>query len=199
MKRLKRGLGRLFLWITGWKLGGEVSSHKKYILIAAPHTSNWDLVFMLAFAYVCDVQISWLGKHTLFRWPFGPFMRWLGGIPIDRRAHHNTVQHVAQLFGERESLVLAVPAEGTRKYREYWKSGFYFMAQEAHVPIVLGFLDYKNKRGGFGPALMPTGNIRADMDQIRAFYKDITGRHPENQGRIRLQLEDESPREPGST
>lgn len=191
MTRIKRWIGQFFLWITGWKLKGEVSAHKKYVLIAAPHTSNWDLVFMLAFAYVCELKVSWLGKHTLFRWPFGVFMRWLGGLPIDRRAHHNTVEHVADLFRERESLILAIPAEGTRKYRDYWKSGFYYIALEANVPIVLGFLDYKNKCGGFGPAIVPSGDVHQDMDRIREFYKDITGRHPENKGRIRLQVEDD--------
>ena len=132
-----------------------------------------------------------MGKHTLFKPPFGWFMRWMGGVAVDRRANHNVVDQMAKELRERESLILAVPAEGTRKYVDYWKSGFYYIAQQAGVPIILGFLDYEKKVGGFGPALMPSGDIRADMDKIREFYKDIKGKRPEYFGRIRLRAEEE--------
>jgi 1-acyl-sn-glycerol-3-phosphate acyltransferase len=156
---------------------GEVPDTPKYVLIAAPHTSNWDLPIMLCLAFAFRTSLFWMGKHTLFRRPFGPIMRWLGGIPIDRREAHNVVELSAQLFRNAERLVMVVPPEGTRQKVRYWKTGFYRIAESAHVPIVLGFLDYRRKVGGLGPVVVPTGDIDADMVVIRAFYADITGKY----------------------
>ncbi len=191
MKLLKRWLGHFVLWIFGWEKVGERPKPDKYVLIAAPHTSNWDLIFMLAYAYVFDLHISWLGKHSLFKFPFGWFMKFLGGIPIDRRSSNNAVKQVAEIIAKSKQISLAIPPEGTRSHRDYWKSGFYYIAREANVPIVLSFLDYAAKRGGFGPTIMPSDDLRADMDKIRDFYKDIKGKFPENYNRIRLRAEDE--------
>lgn len=188
----------MLLKLTGWKAEGSLPG-KKLILIAAPHTSNWDFVYMMIMAMYFDIKVSWMGKHTLFRFPYGWFMRWMGGIPVDRRANHNVVTATAEQFQKVDSLILGIPAEGTRKYVDYWKSGFYYIAKEANVPIVLGFLDFEKKIGGFGPAITPSDDLRADMDIIRAFYKDIKGKHPENFGRIRLRAEDEIPTPPSET
>jgi 1-acyl-sn-glycerol-3-phosphate acyltransferase len=163
------------------------------VLIAAPHTSNWDLAYLLAFAGLFDVHISWLGKHTLFRPPLGAVMRRLGGIPVRRHRRGNLVTEVAGLFADREDLALVVPAEGTRSRAPHWKSGFYHIAREARVPIVCGYLDYARRRGGFGLTLTPTGNVRADMDRIRAFYADKVGRYPEKFGPVRLEDEGAAP------
>jgi 1-acyl-sn-glycerol-3-phosphate acyltransferase len=159
------------------------------VLIAAPHTSNWDLAYLLALGEAFELRVSWLGKHTLFRPPLGAVMRSVGGIPVVRHKKGQLVTEAAKLFAERKELALVVPAEGTRSRSEYWKSGFYHIARSAGVPIVCGYLDYARKRGGFGLAVLPTGDVRADMDRIRAFYADKVGRFPEKFGPVRLQEE----------
>ncbi len=182
-------MARLFLRITGWKADGVRPDVPKYVLIAAPHTTNWDFPFTLAFAAVFGIRIRWMGKHTLFRWPFGWFMRAVGGIPIRRERNNDLVRTMADDFGNHEQLALTVPVEGTRSRVEYWKSGFYHIARQAGVPIVPGYLDYARKRGGFGPALMPSGDLKADMDKLRAFYADKIGKFPELFGPVRLREE----------
>lgn len=182
-------LGRLYLWLLGWKLEGQKPPFKKYLILAAPHTSNWDVPLMLAMSYVYGIRVCWIGKHTLFRPPLGPLMRWLGGVPVDRRARHNAVQQMVDELARRDELCLMITPEGTRSRSEYWKSGFYFIALQAQVPIVLGLLDYRRKVGGLFDALHPTGDISADMDRIRAFYQGASGKHPQEFGPIRLREE----------
>ncbi len=186
---LKRRLGELHLRLTGWRLDGDKPALRKYVLIAAPHTSNWDLVHMLALSFVYEVRIAWLAKHTIFRGPFGWLFRRLGGIPVDRSAPHGLVADIARHFAVQDALVLVVAPEATRRRVEYWRSGFYQIARAARVPIVLGFLDYPRRRGGFGPAITPTDDVRADMDAIRAFYRNKVGRRPHCQGPVRLREE----------
>lgn len=182
-------IGKTFLVFFGWESEGGRPLESKFVLIAAPHTSNWDLPFMMALAWSYELKVSWMGKHVLFRWPHGPFMRWLGGIPINRDKANNRVQQMADEFAGRDNFVLIVPAEGTRSYTAHWKSGFYHIARSANVPIGMGYLDFERKRGGFGPGLIPTGDMRADMDQIRAFYGDKLGKNPELFGPILLKEE----------
>jgi len=174
---LKR-IARIFLRLTGWKPEGAPPARRRFVLIAAPHTSNWDLFYLLALAAVYDLHISYMMKHSVFRGPFGPIFRSLGGIPIYRHKRADLVKQMVEAFGERDEFVLVVPAEGTRSRVELWKSGFYHIAREAGVPIVCGYLDYARKRGGFGPALVPSGSITDDMDLIRDFYADKRGKHP---------------------
>ena len=187
---MRRFLARAFLRATGWKLEGIPPKPHRFVLIAAPHTSNWDLAYLLAFAEVAELRISFMMKHTVFRGPFGPFFRSLGGTPIRLHLRENPLKPMIQLFPAREDLVLVVPAEGTRARVEYWKSGFYHIAREAEVPIVLSYLDYARRRGGFGPAVIPTGRFREDMDAIRDFYADKSGRHPELFAEPKLREED---------
>lgn len=188
---MRRLLARAFLRATGWTPEGAPPKPHRFVLIAAPHTSNWDLAYLLAFAEVFDLRISFMMKDSVFRGPFGPLFRSLGGIPIRRHLRENLVKQMIELFRAREDLVLVVPAEGTRDRVEVWKSGFYHIAREAEVPIVLGYLDYARKRGGFGPAVVPTGRFREDMEVIRDFYADKTGRHPALFGEPRLREEAE--------
>jgi 1-acyl-sn-glycerol-3-phosphate acyltransferase len=182
-------LARLFLRWTGWEVEGQRPAARRYVLIAAPHTSNWDLAYLLALAWALDVKIAWMGKHQLFRGPMGTVMRKLGGVPVRRDRRNDLVQQMADRIEAAEAMALTVPAEGTRDYVAHWKSGFYRIAQRAQVPIVLGYLDYSRRRGGFGPEIVPTGDIAQDMDEIRAFYADKRGRHPELEGEIRLKEE----------
>jgi len=192
--RAVRGfLARAFLRITGWKPEGARPTAPRFVLIAAPHTSNWDLAYLLALAEIYELRVSWMGKHTLFRPPLGPLFRALGGIPIRRHERADRVAAMAEEFGARESFALVVPSEATRGWAPYWKSGFYHIARGANVPIVMGFLDYRRRRGGFGPALLASGDVGKDMDQIRAFYADKVGKFPAQFGPVRLREEDPVP------
>jgi 1-acyl-sn-glycerol-3-phosphate acyltransferase len=185
-------LGKLGIALTGWRPVGPVPEARRFVLIAAPHTSNWDLLHLLLLAWACGIRVSWMGKHSLFRGPMGPVMRALGGVAVRRDRRNDLVQQMAEVFASRERLALSVPPEGTRGRVDYWKSGFYRIASAAEVPIHFGFLDYPTKTGGFGSWVQPSGNVRADMDVIRAFYSDKVGRYPDDFGPIRLRDEGES-------
>jgi 1-acyl-sn-glycerol-3-phosphate acyltransferase len=168
--------GLIFLKMLGWRIEGEIPDVKKFVIIAAPHTSNWDFPITLAVSFALKIKIYWMGKAVLFRWPFGAACRWLGGIPIDRSRSHNVVEQSVQAFRERDELIMVIPPEGTRKKNSYWKTGFYHIARGANVPIVMGFLDYRRKVGGIGTTFYPTGSIEKDMQEIKTFYATITGR-----------------------
>jgi 1-acyl-sn-glycerol-3-phosphate acyltransferase len=187
-----RGLGGLYLRLSGWRVEGRLPDASKAVVIAAPHTSNWDLPLMLAVAYVLGIRPAWLGKRELFRWPFGWLMRRLGGLPVDRGARQNLVQQAIDRFNVVDRLLLVIPPSGTRGRATHWRSGFYHIARGARVPIVCGFLDYQRKVGGIGPALTPSGDLAADMDNLRAFYADITGRFPGSTTPVRLLEEDQT-------
>jgi 1-acyl-sn-glycerol-3-phosphate acyltransferase len=186
---VKRLLARAFLKLTGWTAEGGRPVAKRYVLIAAPHTTNWDLPYLLAFAWLYDIHISWMGKQQLFSPPIGWLMRALGGIPVQRHKSSDMVSQMARVIDEAKSICLVVPAEGTRAYVPYWKSGFYHIARTANVPIVLSYLDYSRRVGGFGPEIVPTGDVRNDMEEIRDFYTDMQGKYPELFGDIRLKEE----------
>jgi len=172
-------LAIIILWIFGWRRAGRVPDHDKFVMIAAPHTSNWDFPVGLALILAFKVKIYWLGKEPIFRWPFGTFFKWLGGIPVNRSKTGDVVAHMIETFKVQPRMIMVVAPEGTRRRVNHWKTGFYYMAMGAHVPIVMGFIDYVRKEGGFGPTLMPTGNIEADMEKIRAFYTNITPKSPD--------------------
>lgn len=179
-------LGLVFLKIMGWRVEGKIPAINKFVIIAAPHTSNWDFPITLAVAFVLRMKIYWMGKAAMFRWPFAAALRWLGGIPIDRSQSHNVVEQSIQAFQKLERLIMVVPPEGTRKKVSYWKTGFYHIARGANVPIVLGFLDYKRKAGGIGPTFYPTGLLEEDMKRIQAFYTTITGKRQSEFGNAAL-------------
>jgi 1-acyl-sn-glycerol-3-phosphate acyltransferase len=184
---VRRALGRLVLRSLGWRAVGEFPRGcERCVLIAAPHTSNWDLAFMIAFAMAFDLQVSWMGKHTLFRGSFGALMGWLGGIPVRRDIRSGMVEQMAKLFDERRQLVLAIAPEGTRFRAEHWKAGFYRIAERARVPIVPSYLDFGTRTAGFGPPLLPSPSLRADMDQLRAVYAGKRGLFADRFGPVRL-------------
>ena len=179
-------------WLALWRWTATPPQEPipdRCVMIAAPHTSNWDFPLMLAIARVLGVKISWLGKQSLFRGPAGPVMRRLGGVAIDRSAPGGMVASLAKEFVDHGRLVLVVPAEGTRSRTDHWKSGFYRIAEQADVPIVCAFLDRRTRTGGFGPVVTPSGDITADMDRIRAFYTGKEGLNPDRFGPIRLKEE----------
>jgi 1-acyl-sn-glycerol-3-phosphate acyltransferase len=171
-----------FLRARGWQVVGSLPADTpKCVLIAAPHTSNWDLPYTLMVAFALRLNIYWMGKASLFRFPFGGVMRWLGGIAVDRTRNTNLVAASAAAITAAEGpLQLVVPPEGTRGRTRHWKTGFYFIAQEARVPIVLAFIDYEKKQGGLGPVFVPTGDVDADMAVIKRFYAPIKGRRADS-------------------
>jgi 1-acyl-sn-glycerol-3-phosphate acyltransferase len=178
-----RWLARFFLWITGWKISdqlpGGIASVKKCVLIAAPHTSNWDYPYALSVFYALGVPVRFLAKESLFRFPQGIVMRASGGIPVNRAQRSNLVQTMVDMFTQREQLVLMIPVEGTRSYVRDWKSGFYHVARGANVPIVLGFLDYGKKVAGFHSLFYPTGDYAADLRTLQGIYRQFTPKHPD--------------------
>ncbi len=183
-------LARAWLAIWRWRVvAGAEPVPDRCVMIAAPHTSNWDFPITLAMAVVSGVRINWLGKREMFAGPFAPIMRALGGVPVDRSAPGGLVGSLAAKFAERDQLVLVVPAEGTRSITEYWKSGFYRIAEQAEVPIVCAFVDKSTRTGGFGPVIHPSGDLVADMDIMRAFYADKEGLKPGRFGPVRLREE----------
>ncbi|MFT5431369.1 MAG: hypothetical protein ACI9OJ_002064 [Myxococcota bacterium] len=186
---MKRLIGKTVLKLGGWTLVGTPPNDHRFVLIAAPHTSNWDLVYMLAFSYVTGLDLHWMGKHTLFKGPIGWCLKGLGGVPIYRDERRNMVQQMADLFASKDKFILAIPPAGTRGYRDHWKSGFYHIANAAKVPIVGSFLDYKTRSGGYGLVLVPSGNISSDMEILRDFYDGMLGKFPENTNDIRLREE----------
>jgi 1-acyl-sn-glycerol-3-phosphate acyltransferase len=168
--------------LAGWKVEGSLpSTASKSVLIAAPHTSNWDLPNTLMAAFALRLHIYWMGKQSLFRWPFGPVMRWLGGIAVDRSKSSNLVSASAAAIQATDGPVqLVVPPEGTRGKTRHWKTGFYFIALEARVPIVLAYMDYERKLSGLGPLFQPSGDIESDMVEIKRFYAGIKGRRADH-------------------
>ena len=172
-------LAIIVLRIFGWRRAGQVPDAPKFVMIAAPHTSNWDFPVGLAIILAFKAKMYWLGKEPIFRWPFGTFFKWLGGIPVSRSKSGDVVAQSVQAFNEQVRMMMVVAPEGTRKKANHWKTGFYYIAMGANVPLVMGFVDYVRKEGGFGPTLMPTGDIGADMEKIRAFYDNITAKNPD--------------------
>ena len=179
--------------MTGWVVKGTPPSTGRYVIIAAPHTSGWDLIYTLATTWSHDIDIKWIGKHTLFFFPYGWFFRFLGGIPMDRRSRQNMVSKATERFRNSDELVLLVSAEGTRGKTDVWKSGFYHIAYQSGVPIQLAGIHYGRKECTFGPLVHPTGHVADDMDIARAFYETVHdgGRYPDQFGMVKLR--DESP------
>ena len=178
-------LAALILRLAGWRTEGRPPAEPRFVLVAAPHTSNWDALIMLIAGWVFQYRLSWLGKQELFHGPFGVFLRWVGGVPVDRASAHSAAAAAIRALTSAERMALAIPPEGTRQKTPYWKMGFYLIARRARVPIVLGYIDYRRRVAGLGPALAPSGDIETDMETIRRFYCGVTARYPEQVGEIR--------------
>jgi len=192
-RRIRRLIGHTWLWAFGFKLDGGSPGVEKAVVVAYPHTSNWDLLYTLAAAYVLDVDVNWLGKKSLFRAPYGWWMRFVGGIAVDRSRSTRLVDAMIEAIEPMDHVMVIIPPEGTRSKSGRWKSGFYWVAVGAQVPIVLGFVDYGRKTVGLGEVLTPSGDLAADFDKIRTFYQDIQGKHPELQGEITLDVDEYAP------
>jgi len=184
--RLVHAIARSVLRLIGWRTQVIAPPSSSYVLIGAPHTSNWDFVVVLLLMTVERIPIRLMGKDSLFRGPIGVFMRSLGAIPVNRKEKTNLVEQVAAKFAEYDELIIGISPEGTREKTTYWRTGFYYIALKANVPIVMAYFDYKNKVCGLGPSIKPTGDIQADFAIIRDFYSGIVGKYPHKQGEIVL-------------
>jgi 1-acyl-sn-glycerol-3-phosphate acyltransferase len=175
---LMRWISRLILGALGWRIEGRPPTVRKYVLIAAPHTSNWDFPLTLMVCFSLEIKVYWMGKASLFPPVMGSVMRWLGGIAVDRARQGNLVQSTIDAFNQSAELIIIVPPEGTRAKVTQWKTGFYYIAQGAGLPIALGYMDYAKKIAGIETLFHPTGNIEVDLPKIQAFYSDISGKNP---------------------
>lgn len=174
--RFRAALGRLMLRLLGWRLAGNLPDLPKMVVTAAPHSSNWDFIIGIALVFAIGLDAHFIGKAELFRGPLGGLMRWLGGLPVDRRNPRGFVEQIVALFESRKDLVLAVAPEGTRKPVEQWKSGFYRIALGAGVPIIPGYFDNEARVVGFMAPFHPTGDAEADIAALRALYAPIRRR-----------------------
>ena len=172
-------VGRTALKLMGWRIEGELPRLDKFVAIGAHHTSNWDFVIFIALKFVLRLNARWFGKHSIFRWPFGGLMRSWGGIPIQRHLSLNMVEQAIQGFRDNREFILVLSPEGTRRKVERWKMGFYHIALGAGVPIVLGALDYQNRRVVIGPTFLPTGDEQADLAAMLAFFRPYVPKKPE--------------------
>jgi len=186
---LRRIVARAFWAFSRWRLVTEPAPDRPTILIGAPHTSNWDFVFMLAITWRLDMRIRWLGKKSLFRGWRGPIMKGLGGIPVDRAAPSSVVSEVLDRIRSGDVFGLVVTPDGTRSGSTHWKSGFYRIAREAQIPVTLGYVDRTTMTTGLGPTFELSGDVSRDMDRIRAFYKDKSGVRPQHRVEPRLREE----------
>ncbi len=183
---IKRTVGRAVLHATRWGSAGSPPDIPKYVMIGAPHTSNWDLLFLLMFAWSHGLSVSWLGKDSLFVGPVGWLLRGLGGIPVRRGQRGGLVDSLAATFAAAPELIVVVPPEGTRRRTDHWKSGFYRVAGRAGVPVVCSYLDYGTRVGGFGPTVWPSADEDADMEVFRAFYAGKQGKYADQFSEVRL-------------
>lgn len=182
-------LARAVYWLliqwyerTGWRADGALPTDRKFVIVGASHTSNWDFLVFLGTIKMLGRQVRFIGKHSLFGWPLGGFMRGLGGVPVNRSATKDMVRQVVDQFDSHDDFALVVAAEGTRSYTEKWRTGFYQIALQAGVPIVCAGPDYPTKRGVIGPVIRPTGNYDEDMKPAFAFFRSLTPRHPDRAG-----------------
>lgn len=185
---LVRAIARSILQLMGWRTHVIPPPTSRYVLIGAPHTSNWDFIVVLLLMAAEGIPIRLMGKDSLFRGPLGVFMRSLGAIPVNRREKTNLVDQIAAKFDEYDDLIIGISPEGTRKKTNHWRTGFYYIALKADVPIVMAYLDYENKVCGLGPNIKPTGDIQADFMTIRDFYSGIVGKYPQKQSEIQLSV-----------
>ena len=162
----------------GWTAHGLIPSPRKFVLIAAPHTSNWDFLYFVGLTEELGIMPHFMAKQSLFRWPWKNFLLDMGGVPVDRTANRNYVQAMVDEFNARKEFMLTIAPEGTRSTVRAWKTGFYHIAMGAKVPLVVGMMDYGTKTGGLGQAIWPTGDYAADMKKVAEIYASVTPKYP---------------------
>ncbi len=179
---LSRIVKHIIVWIyrrNGWSAVGKAPKDQRFVIVAAPHTSNWDFLYFIGLTNELGIQPHFMAKESLFRWPWKNFLLDMGGVPVDRSGGKDIVAAMVQEFSKRKQFMLTIAPEGTRSSVQQWKTGFYHIAREANVPLVIGMMDYGNKTGGLIEAFMTTGDYKQDMKIIEKNYKSVTPRHPD--------------------
>lgn len=179
------------LSLLGWRFAGELPDKPKLIVAGAPHTTNWDFILFLAALHRYDMKVSYLAKHTLFRWPFKYFFEAFGGIPVDRSRRGGVVGQVKRAFDDKEKMILVVAPEGTRGRTEFWKSGFIKIAEGVGVPVVFAAVDYPTKTVRLSPPVSYHGDVSTFMEHARSFFGTSQGLVPENGGPVRVREEEQ--------
>ncbi len=176
---MREKLGKYILALFGWKIVNTPPSDiKKCILVGAPHTSNWDYIIGVFGAMSANLSAKFLIKSEVFFFPVGPILKFFGGVPVERGKKSNLVDQLADFIRDKERIHLVFTPEGTRQRVNRWKTGFYNVAQKANIPMILCYLDYKKKEGGFGPVIYPSGNYKEDLKKIKRFYSSIHPKYP---------------------
>lgn len=190
-KPLSQRLGLAIARLIGWRIEVPALVPAKCVIVGAHHTSGSDFFVTMLYLFASNLRFRWIAKDSAFRWPFGWLMRRLGGIPVSRSTRSNFVDQVVSMYNSSDKLRIAISPEGTRSEAHYWKTGFYYIALGAGVPIVLAFADYRRKVVGIGAEFVPSGDIEADMAILRAFFADKIPRYPDRQSEVRLRPPDE--------
>lgn len=172
-----RAFGAAMLRLLGWRVSGELPDLPKFVIAVAPHTSNWDFVVGMAVMFALDLRLTFIGKHTLFRGPLAPVLRWMGGIPVDRSSTHGLVGEAVHAFECVEQRVLAIAPEGTRKRVTRFRSGFLHIARGAKVPVLLASLDYEARCVRFGPCFEPGADVEQELRRVEAFFAGVRGKN----------------------
>ena len=173
-----RTIAKCLLRLGGWTVVGEKPNAAKAVIIAAPHTSNWDGIWALIYKVSIGLDVHFFAKRSLFWFPLGVLLRGLGGIPLNRNEPGSAVRQAVDAFRESDEFYFALAPEGTRSLQPHWKSGFYRIAMDANVPVILGFFDYRSKRIGIGPIIQLSGDRGADLATMQDFYGTVTARWP---------------------
>jgi 1-acyl-sn-glycerol-3-phosphate acyltransferase len=179
-------VARFLFWLGGWSYEGGVPDVRKAVVIAAPHTSNWDGYWAFVYKVAIGFDVKFFFKDSLFWFPLGSYVRLMGAMPLDREHAGSAVQQVVDLMNSSDEFFFGLAPEGTRSWTPAWKTGFYRIAIEAGVPVAPGFLDYGRKCIGIGPLITLSGDPETDMEKFRAFYAGIEGKRPEKAGPIML-------------
>ncbi len=177
---------RRLLRLFGWTVDVQLPPAPKGVIIVYPHTSNWDFVVGYLAKVAAGVRLEWIGKASLFRWPFGALLRRMGGIPVERGAHAGVVAQLSREYARRDRIWVAIAPEGTRSRTDHWKSGFYHLALAAEVPVGLAFIDYRRRLVELRTTLLLSGDVDRDLERLRAFYRDVRGCRPEQASQIRF-------------
>ncbi len=176
--RFSQWIAQSLMSAFGWRIEADIPNQSKIVLVGAPHTSNWDFILTMTTLFSLGIKISWMGKKSLFNWPFKGAMEWLGGVPIDRASKGvGVVDQTIEAFNNRDKFVIAIMPEATRSLVRKWKTGFYHIAQGADVPILLVRFDYGRKVMGLGPTIEPSGDVTADMAEIQSHFSGIDGKN----------------------
>ena len=184
MKGAQRLVARAILRAAGWRAEGTPPGHERFVMAIAPHTSNWDTVYLVLLGFAHSLAFVFPVKASLFRGPLGLVLRLVGAFPVERGASKQVVDRLVELFRERDRIILAITPEGTRARAARWRAGFYLIAQAAGVPIVLGYVDYRRRAVGFGPEIWPSGDLEGDLARMANFFAGVTARYPENVGPV---------------